>query len=258
MEYDVSYLGLDIGGAHIKAVGINDKKEIKFVFYEKCEIWNNLTQLNKTLQILLSYIDIKKAIFGITLTAELADCFENRRDGVIRVHDLCKNLNLNFYFFSSKMDFIKNPVSENVASMNWFATACFFKKRIKEAVIVDFGSTTTDLIIIKDGNIQNEHFSDFKRINNLELVYTGFVRTPIFSLTEKITINGEVYNLIPENFSSTADLYRITNKLEKKIDFYDTADKRGKKKSDSLKRISRNLGRGQPVDCPNFPTQQCE
>ena len=42
------YVGLDIGGAHVKAVGIDQYKKINLIFYEKCPIWKDFL-LKKTL-----------------------------------------------------------------------------------------------------------------------------------------------------------------------------------------------------------------
>ena len=80
------YVGLDIGGAHVKAVGIDQYKKINLIFYEKCPIWKDFFLLKKTLHKLLKYLDSSKATFGITITAELSDCFVNRTYGAKQIY----------------------------------------------------------------------------------------------------------------------------------------------------------------------------
>ena len=46
----------------------------------------------KTLHKLLKYLDSSKATFGITITAELSDCFVNRTYGAKQIYKLCKGL----------------------------------------------------------------------------------------------------------------------------------------------------------------------
>jgi len=243
MKSKSTYVGLDIGGAHVKAVGIDQYKKINFIFYEKCPLWKDFVLLEKTLYKLLKYLDSRKATFGITITAELSDCFVNRTNGAKLIYKLCKKLGIKFYFFSSKnKNFEKKINFSDICSMNWLATGEYIKDKINEAVVIDFGSTTTDIIIIKNQRIVNRHFSDFDRINNCELIYTGCTRTPLFAIAKKIVVNSNEYNLIPELFSTTADLYRVNKLLNKNLDLFDSADNRSKSKLNSLKRISRNFG----------------
>ena len=43
---NIYYLGIDIGGANLKIVGLNKKKQINFVSQEKCEIWKGLSNFD--------------------------------------------------------------------------------------------------------------------------------------------------------------------------------------------------------------------
>ena len=49
MNYDISYLGIDIGGANLKIIGVNENKQIVYVDYSSCKIWNNQSYLDKKL-----------------------------------------------------------------------------------------------------------------------------------------------------------------------------------------------------------------
>ena len=237
------FLGLDIGGAHVKAVGVDESQKVCFIFYEKCPVWESFFLLRQTLEKLLKTLGTNNTIFGITITAELSDCFKNRKYGAKQIFKLCLDLNIDFYFFSSKTQNFKKKINYiDICSMNWLATGKYLKDRINEGVIIDFGSTTTDLVVIKNKKVINKYFTDYERINNFELIYTGLTRTPLFALSEKIILGNKSYYLIPEFFSSTADLYRVNKTLKKNLDLYDTSDKRSKTQLSSLRRISRNFG----------------
>jgi len=240
---EVKYLGIDIGGAHLKYIGVNKKKEIKLVNYIPYKIWSSSNQLEKCLQNLSNNIRSKETICGITMSAELCDVFPNRENGVKELIRLCKILKSNkLYYTFKKSVFSEEPKASEIMSMNWHSIGRLCEKRIKDCIIIDFGSTTTDFICIKNFKFINKNFTDFSRLNNHELLYTGISRTPIFSLLKNIIINKKNYNLIPEYFSDMSDVYRIIKMLNRNIDLDDTRDGRGKSQIASKVRVSRNLG----------------
>ena len=116
------------------------------------------------------------------------------------------------------------------------------RKKIKDSIIIDFGSTTTDFICIKDFRLINQGFNDFERINNNELIYKGLIRTPLFGIRDKIKLRKNKYNLIPEFFSDMSDVYRVKKLLKKNIDIDNTADASNKSLRNSMIRIARNFG----------------
>ena len=90
-----------------------------------------------------------------------------RNEGVKKLSAICDDVGINFFFFCNTRNFFKKKIeAKNVSSMNWLATAKFFEKKLEKCLIIDFGSTTTDLIIIKNHKILNQYFNDFDRINN--------------------------------------------------------------------------------------------
>ena len=54
--------------------------------------------------------------------------------------------------------------------MNWHAIGRYTSKHIREGMIIDFGSTTTDFVLIKGGQVINNSFSDYRRLGTGELV----------------------------------------------------------------------------------------
>ena len=243
MNHDISYLGIDIGGANLKIIGVNENKQIVYVDYSSCKIWNNQSYLDKKL-LKLNRIKTKKKIkCGITMSAELCDCFKNREFGAKQIFKSCENLIFDCFFYSkSKSSFLKKDSYSNIISMNWHSIGRFLKKRIKNAIVIDFGTTTTDFIIIKKGRILNKNYDDFSRLNNNELLYTGFTRTPIFGISQQIRIQGKLLNIIPEFFSDSADVNKIIGQLNTSIDIDKTADGLNRSYFNSSRRISRSFG----------------
>lgn len=240
---EIKYLGIDIGGAHLKCIGLNKNKEIKLVEYISYKIWSSSNQLKRNLQNLSNKIRSNRTLCGITMSAELCDIFPNRENGVKELTKLCKILKFNkLYYTCNKPTFSFDPKASEIMSMNWHSIGRLCEKKIKDCIIIDFGSTTTDFICIKNFKFLNKCFTDFSRLNNHELLYTGIIRTPIFSLLKKIIIDKKNYNLIPEYFSDMSDIYRIKKILNKNIDLDETSDGRGKSQIESKIRVSRNLG----------------
>ncbi len=243
MKNDVSYLGIDIGGANLKVIGINADKQVVHVDYSSCKIWNSQNFLEKKLLELNALKAPNKIRCGITMSAELCDCFKDREAGAKQILKSCENLVFDYFFYSKSRNlFLKKDSYKNIISMNWHSIGRFLKKIIKNAIIIDFGSTTTDFIVIKNGKILNKNYDDFSRLNNHELLYTGFTRTPIFGICQQLKIQGKLLSIIPEFFSDTADIYKVIGQLDPKIDIDTTADGLNRSYSSSLRRISRSFG----------------
>ena len=241
IKKNISYIGLDIGGANLKVVGLNRNKKIIFVEQFKCPIWRGTDVLVDKFKIFKNLNP--EALMGITMTGELCDNFLNREDGVKKIIGCTQKIKCLKYFFTNNKDrFKKKPSHKQVASMNWLATAEFISKKITNGLIVDFGSTTIDLILIKNKKCANIFFDDFNRINNSELIYTGCTRTPIFGITNQVILKKKIYNIIPEFFSNTADLYRAIKILPDDLDLYESADGKNKSRTNSLRRVARNFG----------------
>ena len=243
MKNDISYLGIDIGGANLKIIGVNADKKVVYVNYSSCKIWKNQHYLDKKLLELNKIKTQKKIKCGITMSAELCDCFKDRKVGAKQIFKSCENLVFDYFFYSkSKNLFLKKGSYNNIISMNRHSIGRFLKKKIKNAIVIDFGSTTTDFIVIKNGEILNKNYEDFSRLNNNELLYTGFTRTPIFGISQQIKIQGESLSIIPEFFSDTADIYKVIGQLDTQIDIDKTADGLNRGYSNSLRRVSRSFG----------------
>ncbi|MBO7518392.1 MAG: H4MPT-linked C1 transfer pathway protein, partial [Methanobrevibacter sp.] len=126
-----------------------------------------------------------------------------------------------------------------VAAANWIATSQIVAEIESDCIFVDTGSTTTDIIPIKDGHECAKGRTDFERSATGELVYTGTLRTNLTSFVDSIPLNGETYRVASELFAITADVYNVLGLIKDEDYVCATADGAGKSKEESARRISR-------------------
>jgi len=109
-------------------------------------------------------------------------------------------------------------------------------------VLIDIGSTTTDLVAFRGGRVLTHARSDAERLAGGELVYHGVVRTPLCALGPRIHWRGQPHNLMNEFFATTADVYRLTGELDPDHDMQPPADSAGKDLPATRQRLARMVG----------------
>ena len=233
-------IGWDIGGAHIKAAKIDFKKKESETKQIYSPIWKNTNNLKKSIKLIKKKLG-KCNYHAITMSAELSDIFLERSDGVKYIINLSsKILGDKKIFFYSKKSFIRKEIAlKNTSvlnSMNWHATANCISNFFPNCILVDVGSTTTDIIPIKNQKIISKGSNDHQRLGSNELIYLGVLRSPIHAVERK-------KNLIYENFANLSDVYRVLNKIPIKFDLSPTQDNKSKNKHDSARRIARIFGK---------------
>ncbi len=240
--------GFDIGGANTDLAIVDfDNEEIKNieVAYEYLPMWSNNDDLSKVLVNLIEKIcPVGEIDFvGISMTAELVDAYDTKKDGVLDVVKKCEDtfdcpigyVTLDGIVKKEELD--KNPL--NAAAANWIATSQIATLINPNCIFIDTGSTTTDIIPIKDGKQCAQGKSDFERLATGELVYTGTLRTNLATFVDKIPLNGENYRVASELFAQTADVYMVLDLISEDDYICDTFDGEGKSKTDCMKRIAR-------------------
>ena len=131
----------------------------------------------------------------------------------------------------------KDPLK--AAAANWIATAQIATLISDNCIFIDTGSTTTDIIPIKEGKECAIGKSDFDRSATGELVYTGTLRTNLASFLDYVELKGKEYRVASELFAQTADVYTVLGLIEDKDYVCDTFDGEGKSKTDCARRIAR-------------------
>jgi probable H4MPT-linked C1 transfer pathway protein len=103
------------------------------------------------------------------------------------------------------------------------------------ALLIDTGSTTTDIIPIVNHEPNTEERTDWGRLQSGELVYTGAKRTPLCALM------GQAPSMA-EFFATSEDCYVLLEMLPERRHEIDTADGRPMTKEFAHYRISRMIG----------------
>jgi (4-(4-[2-(gamma-L-glutamylamino)ethyl]phenoxymethyl)furan-2-yl)methanamine synthase len=247
-------IGWDIGGAHLKVVQLDEKGKLVQALQLPCPLWRGLNELEAAVNAALKAFKI--ASFGagslniqhaVTMTGELVDLFANRHEGVMAISTLAAVLlgKDTLYYAVNEGLVALERVSENthhIASANWHASASALAMHVQDALIIDVGSTTTDIIAIESSKVKNTSFSDAARMANDSLVYTGVVRTPVMALGTKLVFEGSEINVAAEYFATMADVYRLTGELLPVFDMAETADNKSKSTVASARRLARMVG----------------
>ena len=250
------YFGWDIGGAHLKVAKLGEDGAIVSVQQIACPLWRGVGELSRACALLNFDIAESDAVHAVTMTGELCDVFDDRADGVKQIVDrLSPLLNdraaVRIY---GGYDGWLNPEQAvgryalSVASANWLALAAFTAELIGDGVLIDVGSTTTDIIPIINGEVQCVGKNDASRLACEELVYTGVVRTPVIAVCRAVPFRGRWQHMAAENFATMSDVYRLLGYIEEQHDLMQTADLRGKDLPASARRLGRMLGCDQDTE----------
>jgi probable H4MPT-linked C1 transfer pathway protein len=126
-----------------------------------------------------------------------------------------------------------------VASANWAATGWVVAQLIKNAVVIDVGSTTTSIIPVINGKVTAQGKTDLDKLQNGELVYSGSLRTNVATIVNAIPVKGKSTRVCSELFAQSGDVHLILGNISKKDYTAETCDGRGKTKQESLARLAR-------------------
>jgi probable H4MPT-linked C1 transfer pathway protein len=131
----------------------------------------------------------------------------------------------------------------DIASANWHASAALLALKLPDALFIDIGSTSADIIPIVAGQVAAVGYSDAERLASGELIYTGMTRSFVMSLASSAPFRGAWTPLMNEYFASSADVHRILDDLPDGADKMATADGREKTVEASRGRLARMIGR---------------
>jgi probable H4MPT-linked C1 transfer pathway protein len=239
--------GFDIGGANtdVAVVEFDDNgniTEIKTDF-EYFPMWLKKDELGDALLDLLGDDLEEIDAVGICMTAELVDAYKTKREGVIDIARKSKesfSVPTGFIGLNGVLNFeevVERP--DEVAAANWIATAKIASEIDENCIMIDTGSTTTDIIPVKDGSECAKGRSDLERLKTGELVYSGTLRTNVAAIVDKVPLNEEFIRVSSELFAITADVHMVLGNITEEDYTCSTPDGAGKSKEDCMRRISR-------------------
>ena len=235
-------LGIDIGGANLKAADC----------FGRCHaipfpLWKYPEELSGQIIAIVKQFPAIDCI-AITLTGELADCYQDRADGVQRIVNQCVQAigPRGLYYsvdgaFLAAEDAVAMP--DCVAASNWHAIASLAARWCDgDGLLIDIGSTTTDLIPLRSGNVFTRSRTDFDRLGAGELIYSGIGRTPVCSLVDALPYANYLCPIMNEVFAIMDDCVLLTGHIPEQPADFDTCDGRPRTIVDAANRMARMIG----------------
>lgn len=239
-------LGLDIGGANIKVATENGQAATVFF-----PMWQRPDDLAEALvSVAGPFASCDR--WAVTMTGEMADVFRDRQVGVaaiarqtIQAADQVGCKDVQFYcvdgHFLSLEETLADP--DRVASANWHAMALWAARQIDSpALLIDVGSTTTDIIPILPGKVATKSKTDFDRLIASELVYIGGGRTPVCALVSQLPYRDTVVPVMREVFATTDDCALVLGWAEESMSDRMTCDGQPRTVAASINRLARMIG----------------
>ena len=175
------WLAFDIGGANLKAAHSDGPTTT-----EPFEVWRRPAELGQAIAKLAAALpSFDRA--AITMTAELCDCYPSKAEGVLAILEaatqalggrplLVWGIDGRFHELE---EIRRRPLQ--AAAANWLALATAAARLADDdrALMIDIGSTTTDIIPLDRGRVAVLGRTDTERLRTAELIYAGIRRTPL-------------------------------------------------------------------------------
>jgi probable H4MPT-linked C1 transfer pathway protein len=213
-------LALDIGGANTKAAWL-DGGGLRTVS-RPFEVWRDRDALSTVLRELAAG---PADAVAITMTAELSDAFRTKREGVSFVLDAAEDAlgdrPLSVLTTAGELVSVQAARARpwDVAAANWVATALAVAGAHPDALLLDVGSTTTDIVPVAGGRVAATAHNDLERLLAGELVYTGVLRTNLAAIAPRVPVRGGWCPVSSEYFAISADMHLVLGNL--KLEAYD-------------------------------------
>ena len=171
-------IGIDVGGANVKIVDDHG------VHIHYCPLWEHApitAQLD-------TYASLPDDGAVVVMSGELADCFSHKMEGISFIVDAVKKAFPHARFYGTDDRFHTGAVPQ-LAAANWLASAAYLKEEYPNAVLLDVGSTTADIIpLCRFADLKG--LTDLMRLQNGYLVYSGMLRGNIATLLQSVVLDG--------------------------------------------------------------------
>ena len=245
----MTILGLDIGGANIKAADDTGRAVCR-----SFAIWRTPERLGDEITAILREFPRVDRI-AITMTAELADCFSTKAEGVrfildsvetsVKCHQTTEPARVDVWTTDGR--FLEAAQAREfpakVAAANWHALATWSAQFVPtgSALLVDIGTTTTDIIPLSEGKPIPAGLTDLARLLSGELSYSGVRRTPLCAVAHSVPFRDGYCSLAAELFATTLDVYLLTGEIPEDPHDLDTANGKPATRDAAWDRIVRML-----------------
>jgi probable H4MPT-linked C1 transfer pathway protein len=239
----MKWLALDIGGANIKAAdGLGHAQSYAFA------LWREPQALAQQLRTAISEAPPADRL-AVTMTGELADCFDSKAAGVAYILQAlgaaADNRHARVYLVDGRLvaPQVAQTQPQLVAASNWHVLARFAGRYapVASALLLDCGSTTCDVIPLMDGKPAAAGATDTQRLLASELVYTGVERSPVCGVADFVPYRGQTCPVVHELFATMQDAYVLLDKLAPDPADTHTADGRPATKAAARTRLGRMI-----------------
>ncbi|MCM2465849.1 hydantoinase/oxoprolinase family protein [Methanoculleus oceani] len=216
-------IGIDIGGANLKVV------DDAGVHIHYCPLWQGAP--------LAELLEQYAGPAAVVMSGELADCFASKIEGIRWIVGAVQGVIPGAAFYGTDAAFHTRPVPA-LAAANWLASADYLREEYADAVLLDVGSTTADIIPLNCfENLKG--LTDTRRLQKQYLVYTGMLRTNVATLLSSVTLDGTVTPVSTEYFAASADAHLVLGHIAPE-DYTSPAPDNGEKTAEAaLRRLAR-------------------
>jgi probable H4MPT-linked C1 transfer pathway protein len=150
---------------------------------------------------------------AVTMTAELSQAFRTKREGVGFVLDALETefpgAAIQVYTVQEQFVGVAEARARPlvVAASNWAATASWVAQAVPSCLLMDIGTTSTDLIPIVRGKVEARGHTDPERLLSGELVYSGALRTPAEAVVQQVPLWGGQASVSADGFALMGDVH---------------------------------------------------
>jgi len=206
-------IGWDIGGVNTKIARV-ENGALLHARSHPSEIQQDPLALAPLLRALANAVGVSADDHhAVTMTAELSQMFRTKRDGVSFVVDAMTrafpSASLHVFTvdgrFLSPADALNEPLA--IAASNWAATASIVALDHPNALLIDIGTTTTDIIPIVHARPAALGTTDPARLASGELVYAGALRTPVEAIVQHVPLGASLAGVSAESFALIGDVH---------------------------------------------------
>ena len=220
-------IGIDVGGANLKVVDDTGAH----IHY--CPLWEQapITSL------LAPYVTRPDDPAAVVMSGELADSFSDKMEGISFIVDAVKRAFPRARFYGMDGLFHEGAVPR-LAAANWLASADYLRENYPDAVLLDIGSTTADIIpLARFSSLPG--LTDLLRLQKGYLLYTGLLRGNVAILLPSVCLEGVKTPVSSEYFATSADAHLVLDHISPDQYSCETPDKKEKTKDASLRRLAR-------------------
>jgi probable H4MPT-linked C1 transfer pathway protein len=217
-------IGIDVGGANLKVAGERGSA----VHY--CPLWTGAPIAD-----LLRPYGGEEAV--VVMSGELADCFASKAEGVAFIVGQVRSVFPDARFYGTDARFHDGP-RPCLAAANWLASADWLRASHPEAVLLDVGSTTADIVPLGAFD-RLLGLSDLDRLQRGYLLYTGMLRTTVPAIVRAVDVRGVRTPIASEHFAQSGDAHLALGHIGPGDYTCEAPDRGARTRDGALRRLAR-------------------